>query len=235
MLACLAGQSAGIQRYMAASLAQSSSCHIHGRIAHADDRHMITQIIGIRICQIINRKVYISQRLTFDSQRFRSPYTGSDENALVTIPEQILDLQRAADGGVRADLNTDLAQFVLIPLQNRLRQTERRNTVLQHTADLIPGIKDRHAIALLRQQNGDGNTCRASTDHSNLLAILRLARNLHFIKISIGNIILNAADMHRLPLAAQHAMPLTLVLMVADQGTDHGHGIVLKQHLPRLI
>ena len=128
MLTCLAGQSAGIQRYMAAAFAQSGSCHIHGRIAHADDRHMITQIIGIRICQIINRKVYISQRLTLDPQGLRSPYTGSDENALVTVPEQILDLQRAADGSVRADLNTDLAQFVLIPFQNEYHTAAHRRS-----------------------------------------------------------------------------------------------------------
>ena len=70
---------------------------------------MITQIIGIRICQIINRKVYISQRLTLEPQGLRSPYTGSDENALVTVPEQILDLQRAADSGIGTDLDSDLS------------------------------------------------------------------------------------------------------------------------------
>ena len=179
--------------------------------------------------------MHMSQRLSLDTQSLRSPHTGTNENTLITVTEQILDLQCSANGGVRTNLNADLTKLCFITLQDRLWKTECRNTILQHTADLISGIKDRHTISLFCQQDRNRNSCRTCANNCHFLAILRLARNLHFIKISIGNIIFNAADVYRLAFASQNTMSLTLVSMVTHQGTDHGHRVILKQHLPGLI
>ena len=41
--------------------------------------------------------------------------------------------------------------------------------------------------------------------------------------------------MHRRTLAAQHAVTLALILMIAHQRADRGQRIVLKEHAPRFI
>ena len=111
-------------------MAQSRPGHIHGRISHADDSHPVAQIVHIRIYQVINGKMHISQGLPFYAQGLRTPHAGSDENAFVAVPEQILDLQSSADGCIGTDPDSNGLQFLLIPLQNGLRKPEFRTAGL---------------------------------------------------------------------------------------------------------
>ena len=201
-------------------MADHGTGHIHGRIPHADNRHPFSQIVGVRIRKIVDGIVYISKGFPLDAQGLRPPDSGSDKDALVSVPEQIFNLQRRADGRVGPDLHANLQQLLLIAVQDRLRQTERGDSILKDASDLILRIEDGDTVALLCQQDSDGNSGRACADNRNLLSIFRLTLNLHLIKNSIGNVIFNAADMDRLSFSAEYAVALTLIFMITYQRAD---------------
>ena len=209
--------------------------HIHGRISYADDGHPVAQVVGIRVCQIVDGKMDISQGLSLHSQGFGTPNAGSDEDALITVPEQILNLQGAADGGVGTDFDSDFQQFLFVPLQNGFRQTEFRNSILKYAANFISGVKNRHTVALLGQHDGDGNARRTGADHRHLLPVPGRTFHLNPLKASIGNIVLDAADMNRLSFSSQNTVSLALILVIADHRTYQGHGIIFKQHSRRFL
>lgn len=138
-------------------LAQGGAGHVHGRVARADHRHIIAQIIHIRIHQIIDGKVHVAQALAGNAQLFGPPHAGADEDGLIAVPLQIVHRERPADGGVGPDFHPQLHQLILVPVQHRLGQPEGGNAVTQHAADLFPAFKQGHIVALLGQQHRDGD------------------------------------------------------------------------------
>ena len=88
-------------------MAQNRPGHVHGSISGSDDGHRISQIMGIRIGQIINGKMDVAKAFPLDSQGLRSPYPCPDKDGTISVPEQIADLQRSADGRIRPDFNAE--------------------------------------------------------------------------------------------------------------------------------
>ena len=177
----------------------------------------------------------IAQGLPFNPKCLWTPHSCSDENALIPIAEQVLNLQGAANGGVGPYLNANGQKHFLITVQDGLGKPEFRYAVLEHAANLVPGIKYGHAVAALGQQDRNGDACGTGADNSHLLSVLLRAVYLNPLQASIRYIVLNAAHMNRLPFPSQDAVPFALALMVAHKGTHKGHGIIGKQHGPRIL
>ena len=116
-----------------------------------------------------------------------------------------------------------------ILLHERTGQAELGDTVLQHTADLGPLLKNSDGATQLRHLNCHGNAGWAGADHSDLLATRRRGRPLLTIQIRCRDIVLDAREMHRRALAALDASALALARMIAHHGADRAHGIVLEQ------
>jgi len=163
--------------------------------------------------------MHISQGFSLDSQLLGTPYAGADKDALISVPEQVLDLQGSADGGVGADLDAHGAQLFLVALQDGLGQTEFRYAVLQYAANLVPGVKNGYTVPLLCQKDGDCDTRRPRPDNSHLFPVLWLALDVNTLQACVRYIILYAAHMNRLPLPSQDTVALALPLMIAYKGT----------------
>lgn len=113
-----------------------------------------------------------------------------------------------------------------------LGQAEFRNAIPQHAADLIFRLKNRDVVAHFGEQNGGRNTRRAGADHRDHPPVFRRARNRHLVKVGIGNIIFNAAEMNRHAFAPQHTVAFTLFFMITHQRADDGQRVILKKHFP---
>ena len=54
-----------------------------------------------------------------------------------------------ADDDVGLEVNTHLGEVVNLHVDNLIWQAELRNTILQHTADLVQSLEDVHIVTLL--------------------------------------------------------------------------------------
>ena len=134
----------------------------------------------------------------------------------------------------------DALQFqmaVLEIIQYAVGQAVVGDAVPHHAADLVPGVKDGDVVAPPCQQHGDGQARRAGTHHGGLHAVLGGGALGHLVGVGGGDIVLDDGKMDGV--VAGHpvadAVPLALVLVVADQGADRGQGVVLEEHPARLV
>ena len=163
------------------------------------------------------------------------PDAGADEDGFVAVPLQVIQGQGGADDGVGADLDAQLHQLGFVPVQDGLGQAEVGDSIPQHTADLVPALKEGDVVALLGHQHRDGDACRAGADDGYPLVFAAFTLNLDPVQIAVRDVVFDAGDVDRLPLDAPDTVALALLLMVADQGADHAEGIVVKEHLARFI
>ena len=218
---------------MAGTVADGGAGAVHGRVAHADDGHVIAQTESLGVGQIVDAKGYVAKALALDVHGVGLPQTGTDEHALIAIAEQIVNGNSLADGSVGAHL--DALQFqmtVLEIVQHTVRQAVVGDAVAHHAADLIPGVKDSHVIAPACQQHGDGQARRAGAHHSGLHAVFRGRACGHLVGVGGRDIVLDDGKVHRV--VAGHpvadAVALALLFVVAHQTAHGGQGIVFKQH-----
>ena len=124
---------------------------------------------------------------------------------------------------------------VLEVVQHTFGQTELRDAVAQHAADLIVAFKNSHIVAVAGQDDRDGQTSRAAADDGGLFAVGGGGTFGHLAGVGRGNVVLDDREMHRCTLDALHAVALALVLVVAHQRADGGQGVILKQHLAGVV
>ena len=221
---------------MPRAVADGGSRHVHGRVARADDNGPLTQVVDVGVLQVVDGVVYIAQALALDVQRVGPPDAGADKDGLVAVAEQVLDFQRLAHVGVGADLDALQAQVaVLEVIQHRFRQTKLRDAVAQHAANFIVALKDRNIVAIACQDDRNGQARRAGTDDGGLFAVGGRRALGHLAGVGGRDVVLNDREMHGRTLDAAHAVPLALVLVVADQRTYGGQGVVFKQHTARFV
>src|SRR5699024_8571243 len=222
-------------RHMLDPLAQRRPGYVHGRVPRADDHQVAAQVVDVGVDQVVDGKMDVAQALAGDAQFLGPPDAGADEDGLVAVPLQIVDGQGLADGCVGPDLDAQLFQLGLVPVQDLLGQPEFGDAVAQHAADLLPAFKKGDAVALLRQPHRDGEARRPRADDGHPLPLGRLRLELHPIQVGVRNVIFDAGDVYRRALDALDAMPLALLFVVADQRTDHRQGVVAEKHLPRFL
>ena len=177
----------------------------------------------------------VPQAFTLDAQAVGPPDARADEHGAVAVPKQVVHAQRAADGRIGADAHAQFQQALLITVQDALGQAEGGNAVAQDAADAVVGFENGHGIAALGQNDGNGQSGRARADDGGGQAILGRPGRMVGGQEALGDIVLDAADVHGTAFFAQNAMSLALFFMVADQGTDNGEGIVVKKHLPGFV
>ena len=222
--------------HLAHALAHRRARHIHGGVARADDVDALAQAIAVRVVEIVDAEVHVAQRLALDVQGVGLPHARAQEDGLVAVAEQILDGDRAADGRVRAHLDVlEHEVMILEVVQHGLGQAEGWDAVAQHAADLVLALEDGDLIALAREDDRDGQPCRAGADdrHADAVALGRALD--HLVGIGAGDVVLDGGEVHRRALAAQHAVPLALVLVIAHQRADGGQRIVFKERPPGLV
>ena len=229
---------AGIAGDVAGTVADGGAGAVHGRVAHADHSNIITQTERLGVCQIVDAKGYIAQRLALDMHGVCLPQTGTDEHALVAVAEQIIDGDGLADGGVGPHLDAlQLQMAVLEIVQHAVRQAVVGDAVAHDAADLIAGIKDGHIVAPACQQHRNGQARRARANDCRLHAVFGGRAGGHFVGVGRGNVVFNNGEVDRVvaghPVA--HTVAFALVLVVAHQRTDGGQRVIFKQHPAGLV
>ncbi len=93
----------GIHGDLASARAQGCAGNIHGHVAGADNRHVLPNCHARRIDQIIDTKQHVATRLAGNTQLAGAPSTGTDKDRIVAVAQQVVDMQRATDGGRGTD------------------------------------------------------------------------------------------------------------------------------------
>ena len=99
------------------SLAQGGAGHVHGGVAGANDDHPLAQMVAVGVVEVVDAEMHMAQSLAFDVQSVGLPDAGADEDGLVAVPEQIVDADGPADGGVGPHLDvlqTQVAVFKIV-------------------------------------------------------------------------------------------------------------------------
>ena len=91
---------------IARAFSLSSSCNVHSGITGTDNNNSFTKVIAVRVIEVIDTKVDITESLSFNVKRVRFPYTCTYEYRLVAVTEQIINSDCTTDSGVRTNLDT---------------------------------------------------------------------------------------------------------------------------------
>ena len=166
------------------------------------------------------------------------PQAGADEDALVPVPEQIVDGQGAADLGVGADLDVlELEVAVLEVVQHAVGQAVVGDAVPHDAAGLVPRLKDGDVVAPPGQQHRDGQAGRARPDDGRPHPVFGRGARHHLVGVGGGDVVFDHREVDRV--VAGHpvadAVALALLFVVADQAAHDAEGVVLKQHLAGLL
>ena len=93
---------AGVAGDVACAVADGSAGAVHGGVAHADDGDVVAQLEGLGVGQIVDAEGRVAQRLALDVHGVGLPQTSADKDALVAVPEEVIDGDGLADGGIGA-------------------------------------------------------------------------------------------------------------------------------------
>ena len=159
---------------------------------------------------------------------------GADEHGLeAVLLHQLVDGDGAAHNGVGLHLDAHGLQAVHFLLDDGLGQTELGNAVHQHAAGQMQRLKHGNLIALLGQVAGAGQTGRAGTHDSHLVAVgLGLGGSLGAVGVvPVGHKALQTTDTYGIALLAADAVHLALALLRADAAAHGGQGAGLMDHL----
>ena len=132
---------------LASTRTQRRAGHIHGHITGTDDRHVLPDRHARGIDQVIDTKQHVAARLAGNAQFAGTPGTGTNKDRIVAVAQQVVDMQRATDGGRGAHAHAKRAHHMTVLLHERTGQAELGDTVFQHTADLGALFKYRDGTA----------------------------------------------------------------------------------------
>ena len=85
--------------------------------------------------------------LSQDVEEVRQAGARTDEHAVDTAVEQLVDGDGLADEDVQPDVHTHLPQLVDLRPHDLLRQAELRDAVDEHAAGLVEGLVDPDLVA----------------------------------------------------------------------------------------
>ena len=106
------------------------------------------------------------QVLARDVHQMRQARAGAEENSLKTFREQFFHGVSLPHDDVFAKFHSHRPQPVNFLADDFPRQTEIRNAVSQHAAQLVQGFKDRHAITIPHQVIRRNQGCRTAANQS---------------------------------------------------------------------
>ena len=223
---------------MAGTVPDGGAGAVHGGVAHADHGDVVAEAERLGVGEVVDAERYVAQRLTLDVHGVGLPQARADEDALVTVAEEVVNGDGLADGGVGAEVDALEVEVVILEIvQHTVGQTVVGDAVPHHAADLIAGVEDGDVIPPACQQHRDGQAGRARADDGGLHAVLGGRAGHHLVSVGGGDIVLDDREVDGV--VAGHpvadAVALALVLVVAHQRADRGQGVVFKEHPARIV
>ena len=222
------------------------SCCIHCHVTTTNDSNLLASddrcIIFIIKCfhQITSGQILICREytvciLTRNTHKSRKTCSGTNKYRIkALVIQKLINRCCLTNNNVCLDL---YAQSLYILYLSRydtiLWQTELRDSVGKNTTGLVECLKNRYIISKLCQITGTGQTCRAGTDHSNLLALLLCSRLRldTLLSCSISHITLQLTDGNGISLDTTNTLGLTLALLWTYPATDSRKCGIFADHL----
>lgn len=219
----------------AAALADGRAGGVHCRIARADDRDAVAEVIDVRILQVVDGVMAVAEALATHAEAARTPDAGADEDGVIAVLKQGVERQDAADGRVRADMDAEFDELLLVAVEDLERQAEGRDAIAHHAAKLAFALEDGHVVAELGELDTDRDAGRPRTDDGNVLSLGRFMLHDDLVEVDVGDIVLDARDLDGSTLAALDAVALALLFVVADERADDAHRVIDEEHLARFV
>ena len=153
---------AGIAGDVPGPVSDGGAGTVHGRVAHADHGDVVPQVEPLGVGQVVDAKSHVPQGFALDVHGVGLPEARADEDALVAVPEEVVDGQRPANGGVGPHPDALQLQVpVLEVVQHAVGQPVVGDAVPHHAADFILGLEDGDVVTPAGQQHRNGQTRRA--------------------------------------------------------------------------
>ena len=226
---------ARVHRHVPRTVAKCRARDVHGGVAHADDRDVLADLVGLGAHEVIEAEVHVAARLPGDAERLGAPGPRADEHGVVAVAEQVVDEQRVADGGVGPDLDAEPLERQPVARDGRAWQAEVWDAVAEHAADLGALFEDGDVDACLGEPEGCHDACRAASDDRGFLTGRRGRFGPHAVEVCVGHVGFDGRELHRCALASEHAAALALHAVVAHQRTDERERVVPEQQRAGLL
>ena len=150
----------------------SSTARVHSGVTTTYYEHVLTQVdrcVGSRISrihQVDTSEVFVRRHdvdsvLTRNTHEVRQTGTRAYEDALEALCLQLFYADGLTYDDVSLEVNTHLGKVLDFHIYNLVRQTELRNTIFQHTTNLMESLKYVDIVALLHHITCKRQTCRA--------------------------------------------------------------------------
>ena len=220
---------------------------VHGHVAAAHHGHLLAlqihdgriAVLPIGLHQVDTGQeliggIHALQVLAGNMHEHGQTGAGADKHSLeAVLLHQLIDGDGTAHHGIGLNLYPHSLQAVHFLLDDGLGQTELGNTVHQHAAGQMQGLKHGDLIALLGQVACAGQARRAGTDDRHLMTVgSRLGSGFRAVGVvPVSHKALQTADTHRLALLTADAVHLTLALLRADAAAHGRQGAGLVDHL----
>src|SRR5699024_10789554 len=229
---------AGVAGDVPRAVADGGAGAVHGRVAHPDDGDVVPQPEGLAVGQVVDAEGGVAQAFALNVHGVGVPQARADEDALVAVPEQVVDGQGAADLGVGAHLDPlQLQVAVLEVVQHAVGQAVVGDAVPHDAAGLVPGLEDGDVVAPAGQQHRDGQARRARPDDGRPHPVFGGGARHHLVGVGGGDVVFDHRKVDRV--VAGHpvadAVALALLFVVADQAAHGGQGVIFKQHPAGLV
>ena len=208
---------ARVERDAPGAVAKRGARHVHGGIAHADDGHVLADLVGVGAHEVVEAKVHVAARLPGDAERLCAPGTRAHEHGIVSVTEEVLDEQGLADRRIGADLDAEVLESGAKAPYGRARQAKVGDAVAHDAAHLRALFEHGDVASGLAQHERGHNAGWAAADDGDLLAAGSGRLKSHAVEVRVGHIALDGPKLHGRPLASQHAGALALLAMVAHK------------------
>ena len=206
------------------------SCRIHSYVSAADYRYLFAAhdrrlgILAECLHQVASCQIFICREHTVrifsgDSHKLGKPCAGADEySRKAFFCHKLIDGYGFSHNYIGFNCNTQrFYVFNFLLHYGFLGKTEFRDSVYKNAAGLMQRFKNGNLIAHLCQISRTGQSCRAGTDNSNLLALFLLCafRFDVVFPCPVGYVTLQLTDGNRLPFNASDTFSFTLAFLRA--------------------
>jgi len=227
---------------------QRSTRRIHRHIAATHDADLLSGvdrrkiILTERLHQVIAGKELIGgkhpvQVLAGNAHETGQARPAADKYGLVAfVIHQLVDGDGPADNDIRLNgYAQTLHLFQFLGEHLLLRQTEFRDSILQHAARLVQRFKNGNAVAPLRKVARTGKTGRTGTYDSHLMPVGGRSDGTGTAvgMAPVRNEAFQFSDSHRFPLDSEDTASLALAFLRADTSADGGERRIFGNHAGR--
>ena len=176
---------ARVHGHVAGTAAKCRARDVDRGVSHADDCDRLAQLEGRRVREVVDREVHVGERLATHAEGSRAPNASAHEDTLVTVTEEVANLEGAADRRVCAEHDAHVRHALRVAIEDGAREAKLRDAVAHDPADALLRVENRDAVALMSELHGNRDARWSGSDDGNRATVGRLALDLHALEVEV--------------------------------------------------